>query len=491
MEPVLTAAPDTLFRHYVSGRWTDVDGVRLVERRNPADRDDLIGYVPLGSASHIDAAVDAAVDAAPAWRDTPAPIRGRILFNAAHLLQSCADEFATMITREQGKTLKEAAGEVQLAVKTLEYVAGDGRRMPGETLPSEHRGRFVYTIREPLGVVGLITPWNFPLGVPVWKIAPALVCGNAIVWKPSRLTPMVSNRIAVLLAEAGVPAGVLNVVHGAGGEAGSALVEHPQVRAISFTSSYETGTTIYAQAARLFKKVQCEAGGKNAVIVMPDADLDAAADAVARGAFQYAGQRCTATSRVIVVGSVGDRFVEMVGHRADALTVGNGLHPDTDLGPISDAHQMRRIMQFIQVGRREARLVCGGTRLDGPVHEAGLFVAPTIFDHVHPASELAREEIFGPVLSIVRAADFPEALACANDNRYGMVTSIFTQRLAWALEAAERLQSGIVHINGATITAEPHAPFGGIKDTGVGDRELGTAAHQFYSELKVVYVNRA
>jgi alpha-ketoglutaric semialdehyde dehydrogenase len=490
MTATIQVCSDQAFQNFIGGRW--VTGAnRGVIRRNPADLDDVIGHVPLTSKAEVSQAVEAALRANEKWQQVPAPARGKLLLRVARLLEERAELVATQLTREEGKTLEESRGEVEMAVKVLEYIAGDGRRLAGETLPSEQCGRFVYTIRQPVGVVGLITPWNFPLAVPIWKIAPALVGGNTVVWKPSRLTPSTSQNVALLFADAGLPDGVLNLVHGAGSEAGSALVEHPAVRAISFTSSFEVGAQIYSQAARLFKKVQCEAGGKNAAIVLPHADLQLAADCVIAGAFRYTGQRCTATSRVIVTDSIAKEFSRMLVERAHSIVVGNGMDAKTFMGPIADELQIKRVAEFLQIGREEGELVCGGSRMTGPAHDRGLFVSPTIFDHVKAEARLAQEEIFGPVLSIIRVAGLSEAISAANANRYGMAASVFSRNTADVFEAAEKLECGVVHINGATIGAEVHVPFGGIKDTGVGEREIGSTAKEFYTELKVVYVNKA
>jgi len=480
-----------VFRHYWGGDWVSGEDDRLVERRNPANHDDVIGFIPLGSRQHVAAAVAVARRVADEWRNIPAPVRGRIVLEAARLLESRRRSIAASLTREQGKTLVEAHGEVDLAVKVLEYISGEGRRLCGSTFPSELPRKFAYTTREPVGVVGLITPWNFPLAVPIWKIAPALVCGNAIVWKPARLTPLTSEAIVQLFADVGVPPGVLNLVNGSGEEAGGALVTHPDVRAISFTSSYEVGTVIYSDAARCFKKVQCEAGGKNAALVMPDADVEWAAERIVAGAFRYAGQRCTATSRAIVVGNIADDLVEAMAERVRPLVVGDGMQAGTDMGPISEARQLERVEEFLRLGRSEGHLVCGGDRLRGDVHDRGLFVGPTIFDHVDANARVAQEEIFGPVLSIVRVPSPDAAIEAVNANRYGMVSSVFGRDSTWLLDAVDRLKCGMVHVNGTTTESEVHLPFGGIKDTGVGEREMGSGAIDFYSELKVVYVNRA
>ncbi|HEV2492113.1 MAG TPA: aldehyde dehydrogenase family protein [Terriglobia bacterium] len=479
--------------NYIDGQWVASRSGHSLERRNPADRRDLIGHAPLSSREEVDEAVEAASRAFPAWRDTPAPARGKIVLRAARLIEEQTEEFARLLTREEGKTLAESRGEIQRSVNILEFTAGEGRRLTGETLPSELRHNFAYTLRQPLGVVGLITPWNFPVAVPVWKIAPALVCGNTIIWKPSELTPFTSRRLVELFVAAGVPAGVLNLVHGQGPEAGDELVRHPTVRGISFTGSSQVGSAIYAIAAVQMKKVQCEMGGKNPVVVADDADLDLAAAATVSGAFGSTGQRCTATSRLVVVDSVANRLLDKILERTDKLKVGNGAEPGTDVGPSVDESQFNKVQEYLEIGKHEAgSLVCGGKPLRGTADSAldhGYFTPPTIFDHVQPGARVAQEEIFGPVLSLIRAKDFYDAIDIANDIPYGLTASVFTGDASRAFEAAELLEVGMVHVNSPTVGGEAHVPFGGIKATGVGERETGSTAIDFYSELKVVYVD--
>lgn len=475
--------------NYIDGNW-DCSGTKsLSARRNPANLNDVVGYAPLSSRDECRRAVKAAYRAANTWRDTPAPARGKLLLSAARALQDEKDALARLITREEGKTLRESGSEIELAIEVLEYFSGEGRRLSGETLPSEKRETFAYTIRQPLGVVGLITPWNFPLAVPVWKIAPSLICGNTVVWKPSRLTPFISHKLTELLAGTGLPPGVLNVVNGSGKEVGHELVEHRSVRGISFTSSFEVGRAINAKAALHGKKVQCETGGKNAIIVLDDADLELAAESTVIGAFGYSGQRCTATSRAIVIDQVADDFLSILLERTRKLRVGDGSHPCTDIGPVADEEQCSRILEYVEMGKREAELVYGGSRLSGDLHDQGYFIAPTIFDRVPPRARVAQEEIFGPVLSVIRVPDPVTALETANDSRYGMAGAVFTQDIRKVLRFVEALECGVVHVNSPTVGGEVQFPFGGVKDTAIGDRELGTTAINFYSELKAVYVN--
>lgn len=475
--------------NYVDGEWVESRSGKTLERRNPANHDDLLGLVPLSSRKEIHQAVDAARRACPAWRDTPPPVRGKHVMRAAQIMAEEKEELARLLTREEGKTVSEALGEILRTVNILEYTAGEARRLTGETLPSELPKNLVYTLRQPLGVVGLVTPWNFPVAVPVWKIAPALVCGNTLVWKPSELTPFTSRAIVDIFARAGVPGGVLNMVNGAGEEAGDELVVHPEVRAISFTGSCEVGSLIYAKAARQMKKVQCEMGGKNPVVVLEDADLELAATSTVTGAFGSTGQRCTATSRVVVTEAIADKFVAMLLERTKQLKVGNGAEPGTQVGPSVDETQFNKVQEYLAIGKKEGQLLCGGERLRGAAYDKGYFTAPTLFDRVRPDARIAQEEIFGPVLSVIRVKDFEEAIAVANSIRYGLAASIFSTDANRIFEFADRVECGIAHINSPTVGGEAHVPFGGIKATGVGERETGSTAIDFYTELKVVYVD--
>jgi acyl-CoA reductase-like NAD-dependent aldehyde dehydrogenase len=479
----------TVCANYINGVWVESRSGRTLERRNPADLSDLIGYAPLSSRAETEEAIRSAGRAFPRWRAEPAPGRGRILAKAARLLEEQKEDVARLLSREEGKTLAEARGELARAINTLDFIAGEARRLKGETLPSELPSNFVYTLRQPLGVVGLITPWNFPVAVPVWKLAPALVCGNTVVWKPSELTPFCSRRVTEILAEAGLPAGVLNMVHGLGEEAGDALVEHPGVVALSFTGSNAVGAAIAAKAARQLKKVQLEMGGKNPVVVLEDADLELAAEHTVAGAFGSAGERCTATSRVVVVDEVADRFVGLVSGRASKLRFGSPLDPGTQVAPLVGREQFEKVVGFLEIGKREATLACGGEAVPEVNGARGFFVQPTVFDHVPAGSRLAQEEIFGPVLAVIRVRDFEEAMAAANSVRYGLTASIFTTDANRVFQAAERLECGMVHVNSPTVGGEAHVPFGGVKSTGFGDRECGSTAIEFYSELKVVYVD--
>jgi aldehyde dehydrogenase (NAD+) len=397
---------------------------------------------------------------------------------------------ARLLTREEGKTLAESRGELQRSINVTEFCAGESRRLNGETIQSELPLNFAYTIKQPLGVVACITPWNFPVAIPIWKIAPALVAGNTVVFKPATLTPATAVRIVEIFEEAGIPAGVLNLVLGSGSEAGEEIINHPAVRAVSFTGSNAIGIRLYENVSRRGAKVQCEMGGKNPVVVMEDADLDLAVESTAQGTFGSTGQRCTATSRAIVVSEIADEFARRITERARSLRLGDGSDPNTDVGPSVDENQFKTVLRYIDIGREDgATLLCGGERATGDGLDRGYFVQPTVFDHVTPDMRIAREEIFGPVLSLLRVRDFDEAMQVANDSEYGLSSSIFTNDAARIFRFVDEIETGMTHINSPTTGGEAHIPFGGIKATGIGEREQGSTALDFYTELKVVYVD--
>jgi aldehyde dehydrogenase (NAD+) len=478
------------YRNFIGGEWVAADADRTVPNLNPADTRDVLGLVPLSSATDTRRAVAAAKAAFAGWRETPAPVRGSILFKAWALLDQEKEVLARLLTREEGKTLKESLGEIQRTINILEYTAAEGRRLSGQTIPSELPRNFCYTVRQPLGVVACITPWNFPVAIPVWKIAPALVCGNTVVFKPATLTPETATAVVSIFERAGVPRGVLNMVLGSGAMVGNELVAQDDVRAVSFTGSNEVGADIYARGAGRMIRVQCEMGGKNPVVVLADADLDVAVEATASGAFGSTGQRCTATSRVIVEERIADAFVERLAARAAKVRVGNGLDPATEMGPAVDPAQLDTDLRYVSVGRSEgARLVCGGSRLTAELHAHGHFVEPTVFDGVTASMRVAQEEIFGPVVSVIRVKSFEEALETANSVRYGLSSSIFTSDTTRVFRFVDGIETGIVHINSGTPGGEAQMPFGGSKATGVGPREQGPTAIEFYSEVKSVYVD--
>ncbi len=485
-----TAAQTTqTCRNFINGRWLESRSGREVERRNPANLDEVVSVSAYSTREETREAIAAAAAAFPAWRNMTALARGEIVARAAVLMKEQRDELARLLTREEGKTIKNSVGEVMRAVRLLEFMAGEGLRMGGETIPSEHPRNFAYTVKQPIGVAAAITPWNFPVVIPCWKIAPALVSGNTVVLKPSELTSMTAARVISIFAEAGVPAGVLNMVIGSGEDVGDELVENPGTRAVSFTGSNEVGIRVYASSARGMKKCQCEMGGKNPAIVLADADLTMTAKAIVGAAFDVTGQRCTATSRVIVEDSVADELVGLLTGLARKWRVGNGLNAATDMGPLVDEKQLATVLRYIETGKKEARLVIGGQRLSGAAYDKGHFVAPTIFDHVPWDSTIAQEEIFGPVLSVIRVTNFEEALRVANSVRYGLAGSIYTNDSAKSFAFIDRIEVGMAHVNSPTFANEVQMPFGGLKGAGAGLREQGRVAIDFFTDLKSVYID--
>ena len=475
-------------RSYVNGRWYHPQSKSISKNINPADVSDVIGEYPLATAADVRLAIEGAVKAWPSWKKTPGPERGRVLWRAADISRRRIDEIATTLTREEGKILKEARGEVLKGISLLEYYAGEGFRMHGKTLPSESRHTFTYTIRQPLGVVGLIAPWNFPWAIPVWKSAPAIVSGNCVVFKPAELTPATSVLLAEIYEEAGLPPGVFNMLVGSGSQVGEAMVAAPELRAISFTGSNKIGGALYVKAAQRGAKVTCEMGGKNAVVVMPDADLDKAATAIHGGAFGSTGQRCTATSRVIAHPDIKKALVDRLVAAARNIRLGPGLEHTSDMGPSVDERQWQTVMDYIKVGQGEgARLITGGSRPQSL--SVGYFIEPTIFDGVSPSMRIFQEEIFGPVLSVATASSLDEALKFANSVEYGLTTSIFTSDITSVMKFVEDVEVGMVHVNEPTVGGEAQLPFGGTKSTGVGEREMAEEGLNFFTELKTVFIN--
>ncbi|HET9477809.1 MAG TPA: aldehyde dehydrogenase family protein [Pyrinomonadaceae bacterium] len=478
------------YRNFINGKWVESVSRRTASNINPADTGDVLGTVRQATREEARTAVEAAANAFRSWRATPAPARGRIVAQAARLLEENKEEIAQLLTREEGKTIAESRGELQRSINVAEFCAAEARRLTGETIPSELPLNFAYTIKQPIGVVACVTPWNFPVAIPVWKIAPALVAGNTVVFKPASITPATAVRITEIFEAAGIPPGVLNLVLGSGSEAGDEIINHQAVKAISFTGSNGVGIRLYEQASRRGAKVQCEMGGKNPVIVLEDADMDLAVESTAQGAFGSSGQRCTATSRAVVVKEIADEFVARVVKRADSMRLGAGSDPQTEMGPSVDENQFKTVLSYIDIGREDgATLVCGGSRASGEGLDKGYFVRPTVFDHVTPDMRIAREEIFGPVLSVLRVRDFEHAVEVANDCEYGLSSSIFTNDAARIFRFVDEIETGMTHINSPTTGGEAHIPFGGIKGTGIGDREQGSTALDFYTDLKVVYVD--
>lgn len=462
------------------------DGAATLPNLSPADGASL-GTRPDSGRDEANAAVAAAKEAQKAWSQISAPARGAYLFRLVRLLERDADKLAEALSLEEGKILPEAQGEIGKTIRYVEFAAGDCRRMTGITSESEVGGTLGMTLWRPLGVVGLITPWNFPVCIPLWKIAPAIAAGNAVVLKPAPETPATAHLIAELCLEAGIPAGVVNVVHG-DAEPAKALIEHPDVAAISFTGSTSVGLHIEAECAKRHKRVQCELGGKNPLIVLNDADVAMAAAACAKGAFGSTGQRCTATSRAIVQSGIADEFVAAVTEAAKAVRAGHPLDAATTMGPSVSERQLAQVLKYMEIGKGEAECKTGATRLGGAL-ASGYFPEPTVFDHVAADSRIATEEIFGPVLSVVRVATLDEAISVANGVRYGLTGSVFTNNLQDAFHVVNHLETGMTHVNNPTIGGEAHMPFGGIKDTGVGAREMGPDAWKFYAEEKTVYIN--
>jgi len=484
-----TIAP-AVFKNYINGEWVESRGGKMIENRNPADTSELLGLFPASSEVDVAFAVDAAKAAFTKWRLTPAPKRAEILFRAAEVLIERKDEYAVLMTREMGKVLAETRGDVQEAIDMTYLMAGEGRRQFGQTTPSELPNKFAMSVRTPVGVAGLITPWNFPMAIPSWKAMPALICGNTVVLKPAEDTPFSTYNLTQVLEEAGLPAGVLNVVFGEGPSAGSPLLTNPDVNLISFTGSTEVGRIVSQACAPTFKKCHLEMGGKNIIIVMDDANLDLAIEGALWGGFGTTGQRCTAASRVAVHKKVYREFVEKFVARAKKLKVGDGLDPTTDMGPCINEQQLKTVMRYVEIGKDEgAKLATGGNRLDKGDYAKGWFHEPTVFTDCDPAMRICQEEIFGPVVALIPFETFDDAIFIANGVNYGLSASIYTRNVNNAFRAQRDIETGIVYVNAPTIGAETHLPFGGIKNTGNGHRESGVAALDFYSDWKTVYID--
>jgi alpha-ketoglutaric semialdehyde dehydrogenase len=479
-----------VFKNFINGEWVESSTGETFENVNPADRRDLVGIFQKSAKADVDAAVEAAQQAFHHWRLVPAPRRAEIIYRAAEMLQQRKEDYARDMTREMGKVLNETRGDVQEAVDTAYYMAGEGRRMFGPTTPSELPNKFAMAVRQPIGVCGMIAPWNFPMAIPSWKLLPALVCGNTCVIKPAQDTPLSTFNLVRELSEAGIPKGVINIVTGFGPAAGAPLLENPAVRAISFTGSSAVGRIVGTTAAQSFKHCSLELGGKNPMIVLDDANLELAIEGGLWGGFGTTGQRCTATSRIVVQKGVYRQFVERYVERARKLKIGNGLDESTEMGPAINQRQLETDLKYVEIGKAEgAKLKCGGNRLDQGEYQYGWFMEPTVFADVDPKMRIAQEEIFGPVVSILPCEDLEDAIQIANGIEYGLSSSLYTRDVNRAFAAMRDLDAGITYINAPTIGAEVHLPFGGVKATGNGHREGGIGAIDFYSEWKSIYVD--
>lgn len=484
----------TTYKNFIGGHWVAPSTDKYFENRNPADNNDVIGAFPESGKADVDRAVESARRGFDVWRRTPAPARGDVLRRVGDLMALRKEEIASLMTREMGKPLAETRGDVQEGIDTAYYAATEGRRLFGHTVPSELRNKWAMTMRRPIGVCGLITPFNFPMAIPTWKAFPALLCGNSVVLKPAEDVPHTAAVLVEILLEAGLPPDVIQLVHGPGEVVGKALVEHPDVPVISFTGSTETGRWVGETCGRMHKRLSLEMGGKNAQIVLNDANLELAVEGVLWGAFGTTGQRCTATSRLILQDGIHDEFVNELVTRTRALRLGDGRHVDTDVGPMIHQQAREKAAHYVTVGQEQgATIRCGGTVATGASHSGSLddgwFFEPTIFTGVTPGSRLEQEEVFGPVLSVVRVADAEEAFAVNNGVRYGLSSSLYTANVNIAFRALQELDNGITYVNAPTIGAEAHLPFGGVKETGNGHREGGWEVYEFYSETKVGYVD--
>jgi alpha-ketoglutaric semialdehyde dehydrogenase len=479
------------YHNYIGGEWVKSASGEWFENRNPADTNDVVGRFPASNEEDVNRAVEAARNAADRWRRTPAPRRGEILFRLARILERSKDRYTREMTREMGKVLKEAGGDVQEAIDCTYYTAGEGRRLHGFTTKAEMPDKYAMCERQPVGICGLITPFNFPMAIPSWKLIPALICGNTVIIKSGEDVPLSALNLVKACEEAGVPAGVVNLINGDGGKVGPPLVNHRDVRLISFTGSTETGRVIAEQCASLNKIVSLEMGGKNAIIIMDDADIDNAVEGSLWGAFGTSGQRCTASSRLVVHKKVYKKFTEKLVEKVKQLRVGNGLDERTEVGPVINQAAMDKILSYIEIGQKEdkAKIACGGNRLTKGEFKNGYFIEPTVFTDVAPKMRVGQEEIFGPVTSVIPFSTLDEAIEIVNDVPYGLSSAIYTQDVNQAFYAMQELYTGICYINSATIGAEVHLPFGGTKATGNGHREAGTQVLDIFSEWKSIYVD--
>jgi alpha-ketoglutaric semialdehyde dehydrogenase len=482
--------PPKIYKNFIAGEWVNAVEGATFENVNPANREEVIGAFPRSGARDIEKAVAAAAKAFRSWRLVPPPRRGEILFKAAHMLAERKDQLARQMTQEMGKVLEEARGDVQEAIDMTFYMAGEGRRLFGQTTTSELPNKFCMSVRSPIGVCGLITPWNFPMAIPAWKTMPALICGNTVVLKPAEDTPLSAWNLVSILTESGLPPGVVNLVTGYGHEAGAPLVSHQEVKVVSFTGSTEVGRDVAHACAGSFKHVCLEMGGKNVIVVMDDANLDLAVEGAVWGAFGTTGQRCTASSRLVVHKNVYREFIGRLVERAKKLRVGSGLDPSAQVGPLINESQLKTVESYVEIGEKEgATLLCGGHRLTSGGCDRGWFFAPTVFGDCSRGMRIAQEEIFGPVVSVIPCDSLQDAIEIANGIVYGLSSSIYTRNINQAFEAMRDLETGIFYVNAPTIGAETHLPFGGTKLTGNGHREAAVPALDFYSEWKSIYID--
>ena len=485
-----TVSAPVVFKNYIGGQWVEARGGKAIENRNPANRDELIGMFPASTSEDVQQAIGAAQQAFKKWRLVPAPRRAEILFRAAEILVERKEDYARDMTREMGKVLAETRGDVQEAIDMTYLMAGEGRRQFGHVAPSELPNKFAMAVRAPVGIAGIITPWNFPMAIPSWKAMPALICGNTIVLKPAEDTPLSTYNLVQALEEAGLPAGVLNVVFGYGPDAGAPMLSDAGIDLVSFTGSTEVGRIVSEACAPTFKKCHLEMGGKNIIVVMDDANLELAIEGAVWGGFGTTGQRCTAASRVAVHKKVYHEFIEKFVAHVKKIRVGDGLQPTTDMGPCINEQQLNTVMKYVEIGKNEgAKLAAGGHRLETGALAKGWFHEPTIFIDCNARMRICQEEIFGPVVAVIPFGTFDEAIEIANGVKYGLSASIYTRDVNKAFQAQRDLETGIVYVNAPTIGAETHLPFGGTKNTGNGHREAGLAALDFYSEWKTIYVD--
>ncbi len=478
-----------IYKNFIGGEWVDSVTGKTFENRNPADTRELLGTFPASNEEDVNKAIAAAKEAYQKWRLVPAPRRGEILFKVAEILVKRKEDWSRQMTQEMGKVLKETRGDIQEAIDMSYYMAGEGRRQFGQTTPSELPNKFMMSVRMPMGVCTLITPWNFPMAIPSWKLMPALVCGNTVVFKPASYTPLSAYNLMKACEEAGIPKGVVNFVTGSGGKVGRPLMTSDDVKLVSFTGSTAVGKIVSEACAPSFKHTNMEMGGKNAIMVMDDAKIDLAVEGAIWGGFGTTGQRCTAASRVIVHKKVVKEFTDKFVARAKALKIGNGLDPSVEMGPSISEDQLNTVMEYVKIGKGEAKLLCGGNRLTSGEYAHGYFHEPTIFGDVDPQMRIAQEEIFGPVVAVIPCDSLEHAIQINNGTIYGLSSSVYTQDVNRAFVAMRDAYTGIFYINASTIGAEVHLPFGGTNQTGNGHREAGLAALDVFSEWKAIYVD--